>query len=332
MVYRARRIGRRRSHVARRPVRKFTGKRKRFSGKRKGGLLKLVKSAIMRAKPTKKVNYSQLNFNLGSNELQTVIANVFLKVLVNQSSYTGAISAVGGDVNAAPGQWIGDTCQGNRIRLSGMSLRGVIRNFTYSPMTRVRLYLVRYSIGDAPTLATMFMGLTECKLIDRFCNDNFTLIAQKEFRLVPAVHTGNYYTSSVPCKPGGGTAANDAVGTYWDTPGVGILGNTNTTYDTENLVYFNANTVSGSWAPKAVPFQWNINSKKLKKLVFEEGTAAVNPAGGWGYTATSINQTKDFTYGLFSYTYTNAVVGTAPTLASAILDEFTWEYRFKELD
>lgn len=306
---------------------RFSKKRKTY---RKSRLAKKVKRMIMSSKPTKKANYQNTTIGIASNELTVLLTNCFYRVQTNlSSSLTVSVGTTGGDANATSGSWTGDTINGNKVHISGLNMRGVLRNNIYSPTSFVRLYLVRCPQGQTPTISNLYMGLSSCKLIDRFNYDNWTLIAQKDFRMAPASHTGNFYLPQ--SKPGGGTGANDATGTYWDTPGVGILGNTNTTYVTENVVYFNANTTSGSFAPVVVPFEWHISSAKLKTVTFNAGTGAAATTGSSGYAVAGSTTIKDWTYSLISYCYTNALVGSTPTLNSVTLDEFTWEYRFKEL-
>ena len=153
-----------------------------------------------------------------------------------------------------------------------------------------------------------------------------TLIAQKDFPLRIAGHTGNHY---LPQSKPGGTSMNNATGTYWDTPGVSVVGNTDTTYVTENVVYFNANTMSGSYAEHTLPFTWTIPlSKKVRKVHYQE----TNPSSGNvsnGQAAVPSTNTKDFQYQIFAYAYCNALVGGQPVLYSASLDEMTIMTNFK---
>lgn len=295
----------------------------------KSRFYKKVSRVLASRVPTHKTNYALASaVGLAVNELTAVGPILFGRPLLINS--VGNLAMNVGETNANPGLLIGDGIMGNTIYPKLLKLRGVLRNYIYSPDVTVRMYLVRYPLGGAaPTLSSMYMGLTNCKLIDQFCWTNYTLIAQKDFKLRTAKHTGNYYEQNRPCKPTG-TAANDAVGTFWDTPGVSVLGNTNTTYDSENVVYFNANTISGSFAPHCLPFTWDIAlSKKVPKVVYEEGVSntsnMISGDAGVGHTST----VKDYTYQLFTYVYSNALPGAAPVLNSCILDELTIQTFFK---
>lgn len=293
-------------------------------------------SRIINAKvPIKSVVYSQLSaLGLASNEVSILNSALFARIGSYNAAtgFNGYYLCMGGASNAIPGQFVGDSFGGNVIYPKELVLRGVLRNYVYSPDTTVRLMLIKYAIGTAaPTASTLFMGLTQCKLVDTFCWTNYTLLARKDFNLRTAKHTGNRYLPQ--SKPGGGTIANDATGTYWDTPGVSIVGNTDTTYITENLVYFNANTTSGSYAEHTVPFTWKIPlSKRIPKVVYNEGTPDSRNMQGIQSAVDPSYYVKDFTYALVAYTFTNLLVGTTPTLNSCSIDELTYQTYFKSKD
>jgi len=261
--------------------------------------------------------------------LLTPLGPILLQRVVPLSPGTVGSLALnaGSEFNCLPGILVGDGFGGGTMYPKSLVLRGVLRNFVSSPATTVRMFLIRSRIGDVPTLTSAFLGLTSCKLIDKFNWTQYTLIAQKDFSLRVAQHTGNHY---LPQSKPAGTSANNATGTYWDTPGVGILGNTNTTFVTENLAYFNANTMSGSYAEHTMPFTWSIPlSKKIKKVNYQETNPSIgNVAVGDAVPVPSTN-TKDFQYQLFAYAYCNALIGTAPVLNSCILDEMTILTYFK---
>ena len=173
-------------------------------------------SRIIHAKvPTKEVIYSQLQpLGLASNEVTILNQALFERIGSYNAAtgFNGYYLCMGGATNAIPGQFVGPTFGGNVIYPKELVLRGVLRNYVYSPDTTVRLMLIRYAIGTAaPTASTLFMGLTQCKLVDTFCWTNYTLLARKDFNLRTAKHTGNHYLPQ--SKPGGGTGANDATGT-----------------------------------------------------------------------------------------------------------------------
>ena len=66
------------------------------------------------------------------------------------------------------------------------------------------------------------------------------LLAKEDFLFVTAEHTGDNYLPKVVLV---------LMLRCCDTPGVSIVGNNSDTYDSERLVCFNANTMSGSYAP-----------------------------------------------------------------------------------
>ena len=293
-----------------------------------------VSRVIGQKVPVKQVLYSQNGSQgLVSNQVQILNQNLFHRVgsFNAVTGFNGFYLTMGGSTNAIPGRFVGGTFSGNVIYPKALLLRGVFRNYVYSPDTTVRLMLVKWAIGTpAPTASLLFMGLTQCKLVDQFCWTNYTLVASKDFHLRTAKHTGNHY---LPQSKPGGTSANNATGTYWDTPGVSVVGNTDDTYVAENLVYFNANTMSGSYAEHTVPFTWSIPlSKKIPKLVYNEGIPdQANMQAGDASVDPSI-YLKDWTFGLVTYTFTNSLVGTAPALPSCSLDELTYQTYFKSKD
>ena len=279
--------------------------------------------------PIRKTGYAlSSTVGIAQNELTSVGPILLQRISpLNPGSVGSLAFNAGSEFNCIPGTLVGDGFGGSTMYPKSLVLRGVLRNFVYSPATTVRMYLIRSRIGDVPTLSSAFLGLTSCKLIDKFNWTQYTLIAQKDFNLRVAQHTGNHY---LPQSKPGGTSTNNCTGTYWDTPGVSVIGNTDTTYVTENVVYFNANTMSGSYAEHTMPFTWTIPlSKKVRKVSYQEtnpstGNCAVGDACGVPTT-----NTKDFQYQLFAYAYCNALAGSAPVLNSCILDEMTIMTYFK---
>ena len=308
---------------------------RRYRKKFRSRFAKKVSRVIASAKPLKKtvIQYALPPgvggpiISLAPNSLDVISSSIFFRITAGGSS--GYAAAVGGDTSATQ-TWTGDTVNGNVIYPKALHIRGVLRNAVYSPDVTVRLMLVRYAQGvAAPSMTNLWQNLTTCKLVDTFNHDNYTLIAQKDFHLRTCKHTGNYYLPQ--CKPGGGTVANDAVGTYWDTPGVSIVGNTNTTYDTENVVYFNANTMSGSYAPHTLPFHWHVPLfKKIRSVRYELGAPA--NGGGNGFVVQPNTGLKDFTYDVIAYTYANGIIGSTPTLVSCYMDECTIQCYWKDKD
>lgn len=290
---------------------------------------KKVARVIRSSLPIKTNTYHQSQTGLPVNLLTQVGINLFKRISTYNAAtgFGGYYVFLGGAHNAVNNTTVGDPILGNVIYPKTLMLRGVLRNYLYSPDTTVRFMLIRWAQGIAtPTFANLWMGLTSCKLVDTFCWTNYTLIAQKDFYLKTAKVTGTHY---LPQSKPTGTGTNDATGTYWTTPGVSVVGNTNNTYTTENLVYFNANTMAGSFAEHTLPFTWKIPlQKKIPKVTYNEGlptgsnlegnVAAVNPS----------DSIKDWNYGLFAYCYGNALQGSSPVLNSASLDELTYQLHF----
>nr|WAE42530.1 MAG: capsid protein [Cressdnaviricota sp.] len=304
---------------------------------RKSRFYKKVSKVITARQPIKKTNLSLAQaagqaspstITLTHNTVQD-LGPIFNRVVLNAGVYVGC----GGDGPSVLNINAGDTALGNVIKPVAMLVRGVLMGTVYSPDVTVRMYLVRQGLGtNSISLSNMYMGLTQCKLIDQFNKDNLTLLAQKDFRLRTAVHTGNAY---LPQSKPGGTSTNNATGTFWDTPGVGVLGNTDTTYITENVVYFNANTMSGSYAPHTLPFIWNIPLKnKIPRITYNEATTQVSAAQPSGYPAASVPLVnyiqKDFSYHLVTYTFVNDLVGSAPVAGSATIQELTIQTFWKD--
>jgi len=262
---------------------------------------------------------------LTPNILSVINTSPFFRVTAGTS---GTLAAVGGDSAAVYFNAVGDTVNGNVIYPKMLTMRGVMRNTVFHPASVVRMYFVRYGQGvAAPTTTNFFMGLTSlCKLVDKVNYRNYTVLAQKDFHMKNCQHIGNAY---LPQSKPGGTANTYATGATWDTTGVGILGNTNTTYITENLAYFNANTMSGSYAPHTLPFIWKIPlSKRVRKVVYNEGAPTTGSAGDVVAPSGTI---KDWTYAILGYSYINGLQSSNPAVANITFDEFMFETSFKNV-
>jgi len=80
--------------------------------------------------------------------------------------------------NNSIGQRIGD-----EINLKGMSLKFMAElNERYSDVT-FKLFIVKSAKGDAPTIATMFNGVSGNKMIDTFNRERFTKIHSETFKI-----------------------------------------------------------------------------------------------------------------------------------------------------
>lgn len=280
--------------------------------------------------PVRKTGYAlSTAVGIPANELVAVGPLLLQRIVPLSPGTVGSLAFnAGSEFNCIPGSLVGDGFGGSTMYPKSLVLRGVFRNYVSSPATTIRMLLIRSRIGDVPTLSSAFLGLTSCKLIDKFNYTQHTLIAQKDFCLRTAQHVGNHYLPQ--SKPGGSTSANSATGTYWDTPGVGVLGNTDTTYITENVVYFNANTMSGAYAEHTMPFTWSIPlSKKIKKVLYQETNPSAGNCAVGDLVGVPTTNTKDFQYQLFTYAYCNSLIGAAPVLNSASLDELTIMTYFK---
>lgn len=83
-----------------------------------------------------------------------------------------------GDPQAANGMRIGD-----EINLKGVNIRGMLElNSRYSDVT-CRVVIVKSAKGDAPTYSTLFQGICQNKMLDRFNTERYTILASKIVKL-----------------------------------------------------------------------------------------------------------------------------------------------------
>lgn len=131
---------------------------------RKSPFTRAVSRLIRQKVPIKEVLYSQNGaLGLASNEVQILNQNLFHRVGTYNvaTGLNGYYLAMGGASNAVAGAFVGPTFGGNVIYPKTLLLRGVLRNYVYSPDTTVRLMLVKWAQGTpAPTTSLLFMGLT----------------------------------------------------------------------------------------------------------------------------------------------------------------------------
>lgn len=309
-----------------------------YRKKRKSPFSRAVSRVISQKATVKKTNYGVAPFSLLPNTLEVVGPNLFGRV--QPAVGAGALATLGGDTGASINYLVGDSFTGNVIYPRNILLRGVLRAFHYVPNQVVRIMLIRYpQTGPTPTLSTLFMNVANCKLIDQFNNRNFTLIAKKDFSLRPAVHTGGFQTTEYYPGTSSGTSTNASVGTFHDAVGAStVAGALNTTFEdheegTPAGLFYNATTVSGSFAPHSLPFIWNIPlSKKIRKVVYNEGPINYQNVVS-GAAAVYPSQTiKDYNYEFVAYTWVNDLIGTAPDLATCSMDELTIQTFFKAKD
>lgn len=72
---------------------------------------------------------------------------------------------------------------GDRITLSGLSIKCMFElNERYSMVT-IRIFVVKSAKGDTPTSATLWNGISGNKMIDTFNRERFTILASKTFTI-----------------------------------------------------------------------------------------------------------------------------------------------------
>lgn len=72
---------------------------------------------------------------------------------------------------------------GDKITLSGLSVKCMFElNERYS-MATFRIFIVKSAKGDVPTSATLWTGLSGNKMIDTFNKERFTILASKRFTI-----------------------------------------------------------------------------------------------------------------------------------------------------
>lgn len=92
-----------------------------------------------------------------------------------------------GDPDTSPtvGQRVGD-----RINLKGVSLRLMLElNERYADVT-FRVMVIKAARNDTPTRASMFMGQSGNKMLDKFNHERYTIIAQEWVQIKTAGLTG----------------------------------------------------------------------------------------------------------------------------------------------
>lgn len=94
---------------------------------------------------------------------------------------------------------------GDEITLRGLSIRGMLElNERYSDVT-CRIMVVKSAKGDSPTYSTLFQGITQNKMLDRFNTERYTILASKIVKL-KAPNVGTWATVGVS----GTAGAHDA--------------------------------------------------------------------------------------------------------------------------
>jgi len=186
---------------------------------------------------------------------------------------------------------------GDEVNLRGLSIRFLLEMHQAHSDVTFRAMIIKAAKGDTPTLATLFTGLSTCKILDQINTERYSVIYSKTFK-VTARNAG---------------VGNQAQGTYGQTQGVG--GPTTGTF----LSGFDG-AFTGTSLGRAVKVMkiWIPGSKLFKNGVVKYENAST--------------QTKFFGYHFIVYSYINteADTGDAGTVLSAFMKHYICQMYFKD--
>ena len=234
---------------------------------------------------------------------------------------------IGGDpstIISTTGRMYGDTATGNEMMPTFFRMKAEFRATIWAPPSKTRIYLVVGNAGDVPTLATLWKNQMNNSLLDDINYPRYKLIGQYEFYLGGVAKTGNYNADLH--KPGG-TTADNATGTYWNSEGVAVPSDAQEATMTENVVNFNGAANMECLAPRVHLMDWKVPLNKVGKVTFGGGTY-----NNFGYvTNNSSNGTKEKGMWLVCYNYANNLQGTNEQHNNVIVDELHWKFYFKDI-
>lgn len=160
-----------------RPIRRGTYKKKRLS---RPNVKKMISQAINKNIETKE-SVTQIT------DGQEIWHNNFITITNNLLKTTQGVSD---PANTNTNNRIGDS-----INLKGVSIKMMVElNERYSDVT-FRLMVVRAARNDSVDRATLFVGQSGNKMLDKFNDERFTLLAQKWFKITarnPGTIGGQY--------------------------------------------------------------------------------------------------------------------------------------------
>lgn len=186
---------------------------------------------------------------------------------------------------------------GDEINLRGISLRFLLEMQQSHSDVTYRCMLIKAAKGDTPTLATLFTGLSPCKILDQINTERFSVVYSKTFKQTAR-------------NPGVGNQAQASYGITQGTGGPatgGFLGGGDGTFT--NMPLGRAVKVCKIWIPGAKLFRNGV-------IRYENGTT----------------QPKFFSYYLIMYSYINTEADTANegSLLAAQIKHYICQMYFKD--
>jgi len=153
-----------------------TYKLKKKYGRKATKSATVLQSAIRRAITANNNKMLETKKSISSNSDGTELGHN--GILVRSSSLLATTQGLTDPQTSAIQNRIGD-----RITLSGLSVKCMFElNERYS-MATFRIFIVKSAKGDTPTSSTLWNGISANKMIDTFNKERFTILASKRFTI-----------------------------------------------------------------------------------------------------------------------------------------------------
>jgi len=188
---------------------------------------------------------------------------------------------------------------GDEVNLRGLSLRFLLEMHQSHSDVTFRAMIIKSAKGDTPTLATLFNGLSTCKILDQINTERYSVIYSKTFKMTARnVGVGDQYQATYGITQGTGGSA-PATGAFLSGGGGTFANNP----------LGRAVKVMKIWIP---------GSKLFKNGVIKYENAST--------------QTKFFSYHFVVYSYINteADTGDTGTVLSAFMKHYICQMYFKD--
>ncbi len=313
-------------------TRKPTRRAGSFNKRVKRTLYKMSESkAVVCYLPTLAGGAAIMNFkgkSLTMLSINPLTANSTYNLLDRYVTASTSFPVIGGDPSTligSTGKMYGDTAMGNEMMPTFLRVRGEFRSAIWAAPNRTMILCVLGNAGDAPTNSTLWKNQMNNSFLDDINYPRYKLIGRYDFKLGGVSYSGNKNCDEN--KPGGGTTADYATGTYWNVEGVSAVADPQEAEMTENTVKFNGASTMESLAPKVHLMDWKLSLAKVGKVTFAGGT--YNSAGY--VTNNSANGVKEKGLWLVAYNYSNNLQGQNEQHANVIVDELHWKFYFKDL-
>lgn len=275
------------------PKRKAATTPKKAAGGGPAKRRKMTKPAMVNL--AKKIVAQQLNRNIETK--QSVNTYVNTQLIHNRLTMidSAMFSTTQGDQDPMTQNTQNRT--GDEINCIGLSMRFLLEmQQSFSDVT-FRILMVKAAKGDTPTLATLFNGLTPCKLLDSYNTERYTIMYSKTIKLTarnPGVGDQSQATYGIVQGAGG-----PATGAFLSGPGGNFANNP----------LGLATRVFKIWLPGKKMFRNGI-------IKYENASA----------------QTKFFNYHLMIYSYVNneADTGDVGTLATGKVRHYVSQMYYKD--